>query len=103
MRDFEGILSYFSEVLPKKFQTLSDSQLLFHTMFNFKVTNKKLMKFKKDYELSMKKKKDFTIKVEENTYVRDTIKCLEAQNTILAQDVETIKVQLNSNIEVSIN
>lgn len=101
--DFEGILNYFRVSLPKKFQTEADCQLLFHTMFSFKVSEKKLAKLERDYKAhkeQLEQLEDPAVRMErDNKQLRDTIHRLEQENDNLAEDLVGSKIKLRSDMD----
>ena len=101
--DFEGILNYFRVSLPKKFQSEDDCQLLFDTMFSFKVTEKKLTKLQKDYQSYLEQQaqlEDPVMRLErDNKALRDTIHRLEQENDNLAQDLVGSKIKLRGDMD----
>lgn len=101
--DFEGILGYFRVSLPKKFQSEDDCQLLFDTMFTFKVNEKKLSKLQKDYQSYLEQQaqlEDPVMRLErDNKVLRDTIHRLEQENDNLAQDLVGSKIKLRTEMD----
>ena len=101
--DFEGILGYFRTSLPKKFQAEEDCQLLFDTMFTFKVNEKKLLKLQKDYQSYLEQQaqlEDPVMRLErDNKVLRDTIHRLEQENDNLAQDLVGSKIKLRTEMD----
>ena len=101
--DFEGILNYFRVGLPKKFQTEADCQLLFQTMFSFKVSDKKLSKLERDYQSYLEQQaqlEDPVFRLErDNKQLRDTIHRLEQENDSLAEDLVSSKIKLRRDMD----
>lgn len=101
--DFEGILGFFRVNLPKKFQTEEDCQLLFDTMLNFKVNEKKLGKLQKDYQSYLEQQaqlEDPVMRLErDNKSLRDNVHRLEQENDNLAQDLVGSKIKLRSDMD----
>ena len=101
--DFEGILGFFRVSLPKKFQSEEDCQLLFDTMFTFKVNEKKLSKLQKDYQSYLEQQaqlEDPVMRLErDNKALRDTIHRLEQENDNLAQDLVSSKIKLRFDMD----
>ncbi len=101
--DFEGILGYFRVSLPKKFQSEEDCELLFDTMFTFKINEKKLSKLQKDYQSFLEQQaqlEDPVVKLErDNKQLRDLIHRLEQENDNLAQDLVGSKIKLREEMD----
>nr|CAB3265389.1 rab GTPase-activating protein 1-like [Phallusia mammillata] len=101
--DFEGVLKYFRVQLPKKYRSDDQTKLLIQTAVQVKVNSKKLKRYEKDYQVVKEKlalEEDPMIRIErENKHLMDANMRLEMENDDLAQELNTTKLTLHTQLE----
>jgi chromosome segregation ATPase len=101
--DFEGILNYFRESVPKRFQSEESLNGLFRIAFNFKVKERKLKELERDYPTYLEQQAELEDPVRrlegDNKHMRDTIMKLEKENEHLTRELVGSKAGLREEMD----